>query len=215
MADGTAEFDAETVDRWVRAWATDVNRDRDRLIDLDREIGDADHGANLDRGLTAVVAKLDETGPLTQPGQVLKLVATTLISTVGGAAGPLYGTAFLRASSAAGDRESLDAAEVVTVLGAARDGIVTRGKASVGDKTMVDVWEPVVSAAQEALERGGDLGAVVSAAAEAASEGAAATVPLVARKGRASYLGDRSAGHLDPGAASTEMLLRVLARGDS
>ncbi len=212
MADGPTELDADAVVRWVRAWASDVRGDRDRLIDLDREIGDADHGANLDRGLTAVVAKLDEAGPVTQPGQVLKLVATTLISTVGGAAGPLYGTAFLRASSAAGAHESLDAAGVVTILGAARDGIVARGKASVGDKTMVDVWEPVVSAAQEALDGGADLGGVISAAAEAASKGAAATVPLVARKGRASYLGERSAGHLDPGAASTEMLLRALAR---
>src|SRR3954470_5847695 len=140
MADGPAELDAGSVERWVRAWAADVREKRDWLIDLDREIGDADHGANLDRGLTAVLAKLDEAGPAGQPGQVLKLVATTLISTVGGAAGPLYGTAFLRASSAAGERETLDAARVVAILGAARDGIVARGKAVVGDKTMVDAW---------------------------------------------------------------------------
>lgn len=212
MADGTAELDGSAVAGWVRAWAADVHRERDRLIDLDREIGDADHGANLDRGLTAVVAKLDEAGPLTQPGQVLKLVATTLISTVGGAAGPLYGTAFLRAASAAGDRETLDAAGVVAMLGAARDGIVARGKAVVDDKTMFDAWDPAVTAAQQALDDGADLAGVVRAAASAASEGAAATVPLVARKGRASYLGERSAGHLDPGAASTDMLLQALAR---
>ena len=212
MADGVAELDAPAVVRWVREWAADVRAGRDRLIDLDREIGDADHGANLDRGLTAVVAKIDEAGALSRPGQVLKLVATTLISTVGGASGPLYGTAFLRASSAAGDSEGLDAAGVATMLGAARDGIVARGKAAVGDKTMVDAWEPAVGAAQQAVNQGGQVGDVVGAAADAASEGAASTVPLVARKGRASYLGERSAGHLDPGAASTEMLLRALAR---
>src|SRR5215217_7029362 len=172
MADGPVALDADGVERWVRAWATEVHEERDRLIDLDRVIGDADHGANMDRGLTAVLAKLDEAGPLSHPGQVLKLVATTLISTVGGASGPLYGTAFLRASSAAGDRETLDAAGVVTLLGAARDGIVARGKAVAGDKTMVDAWEPAVSAAQAALDRGVGLGAVVAAAADAASEGA-------------------------------------------
>jgi dihydroxyacetone kinase-like protein len=205
-------LDATGVLRWVRAWAADVHEQRDWLIDLDRAIGDADHGANMDRGLTAVLGKLDEAGPVTQPGQVLKLVATTLISTVGGASGPLYGTAFLRASSAAGDRESLDAAGVVAVLGAARDGIVARGKAVVGDKTMVDAWDPAVSAAADATDRQADLGAVIAAASDAASEGAASTVPLVARKGRASYLGERSAGHLDPGAASTDLLFRALAR---
>ncbi len=163
-------------------------------------------------GLTAVVAQLDAADPTSTPGQVLKLVATTLISTVGGAAGPLYGTAFLRASSAAGDAESLDAAGVAALLRAARDGIVARGKAEVGDKTMVDAWDPAVSAAEEAVAHEGDLRAVVAAAAGAAAGGAASTVPLVARKGRASYLGDRSAGHLDPGAASTDMLLQALVR---
>jgi dihydroxyacetone kinase-like protein len=205
-------LDATGVVRWVREWAADVHEQRDWLIDLDRAIGDADHGANMDRGLTAVLGKLDEAGPVSQPGQVLKLVATTLISTVGGASGPLYGTAFLRASSAAGDRENLDAAGVVAVLGAARDGIVARGKAVVGDKTMVDAWDPAVSAAADATDRQADLGAVIAAASDAASEGAASTVPLVARKGRASYLGERSAGHLDPGAASTDLLFRALAR---
>lgn len=211
MADGSTGLDAATVAAWVRAWAADVAEQRDRLIDLDREIGDADHGSNLHRGLAAVVAALDAGQP-DQPGQVLKLVATTLISTVGGAAGPLYGTAFLRAAVAAGDSASLDAAAVVAVLGAARDGIVARGKAEVGDKTMVDAWAPAVAAAQEALDQGADVAAVLGAAADAASSGAASTVPLVARKGRASYLGERSAGHLDPGAASTELLLQALAR---
>ena len=209
-AGGTA-LDGPTVARWVRAWAEDVHEKRDWLIDLDREVGDADHGANMDRGLTAVVATLDLASP-ELPGQVLKTVATTLISTVGGASGPLFGTAFLRAAGAAGDRPSLDPGELADVLGAARDGIVARGKAVVGDKTMVDAWEPAVTAAREAADAGADLAGVVAAAAEAASQGAASTVPLVARKGRASYLGERSAGHLDPGAASTQLLLTALAR---
>jgi phosphoenolpyruvate---glycerone phosphotransferase subunit DhaL len=212
VADAPAALDAAHVAQWVRSWAADVHEQRDRLIDLDRAIGDADHGANLDRGLTAVVAALDGAAADSRPGQLLKLVATTLISTVGGAAGPLYGTAFLRGSTAVGDREDLDAAAVVALLTAARDGIVARGKAAVGDKTMVDAWEPAVVAAGDALGRDADLAAVFAAAADAAAEGAAATVPLVARKGRASYLGERSAGHLDPGAASTELLLRALAR---
>lgn len=205
-------LDARAVLAWVRAWASDVHDRRDWLIDLDRAIGDADHGANLDRGLAAVLTKLEEAGQTEQPGQVLKLVATTLISTVGGAAGPLYGTAFLRAATAAGDREGLDAAALVATLAAARDGIVARGKAAAGDKTMVDAWDPAVTAAQESLDAGGDVRTVAAAAAAAAAQGAASTVPLVAHKGRASYLGERSAGHLDPGAASTQMLLEALAR---
>ena len=215
MADDSAApaaLDAGAVERWVRAWAADVHEQRERLIDLDRAIGDADHGANLDRGLTAVVAALDGGGPAGSPREVLKLVATTLISTVGGAAGPLYGTAFLRASTAAGDGEELDAAALVAVLGAARDGIVARGKAEVGDATMVDAWDPAVRAAEEALAGGASLDGVVTAAVAAAAAGAESTVPLVARKGRASYLGERSAGHLDPGAASTDLLFQALAR---
>ena len=212
MGEGSAQLEVAAVTDWVRTWAADVHEKRDWLIDLDREIGDADHGSNMDRGLSAVLAKLDEAGASAQPGQVLKLVATTLISTVGGASGPLYGTAFLRASVASGERTSLDASAVVALLAAARDGVVARGKAAVGDKTMVDAWEPAVRAAQQALTEGADVAGVVAAAAAAASEGAASTVPLVARKGRASYLGQRSAGHLDPGAASTELLLQALAR---
>ena len=209
---GPAVLDAADVVRWVRAWAADVREQRDRLIDLDRAIGDADHGANLDRGLTAVVAALDAAGPAGTPRDVLKLVATTLISTVGGAAGPLYGTAFLRASTAVADREDLDPAALVALLGAARDGLVARGKAEVGDATMIDAWEPAVRAAEEALGAGADLTGVLTAAADAAASGADSTVPLVARKGRASYLGDRSAGHLDPGAASTDLLFQALTR---
>jgi dihydroxyacetone kinase-like protein len=142
---------------------------------------------------------------------VLKLVATTLISTVGGAAGPLFGTAFLRAATSVGDAETLDAAAVVTALTAARDGVVARGKAESGDKTMVDALTPAVAAARTAADSGGSVAVVLGAAAEAAAGGATATIPMQARTARASYLGERSIGHLDPGATSTGYLLAALA----
>jgi dihydroxyacetone kinase-like protein len=184
-----------------------VAEHRVELIQLDRAIGDGDHGENLDRGFTAIVSKLDESTPDT-PGAVLKLVATTLISKVGGAAGPLYGTAFLRAATAVGSATELGVAEVTEALRAALGGVVARGKAEVGDKTMVDALDPAVRAAEKEQ---GSVAALLSAAADAAATGAETTVPLVARKGRASYLGERSADHLDPGARSTALLLRSLA----
>ncbi len=190
----------------VRAAAATVAEHRVELIQLDRVIGDGDHGENLDRGFQAVVAALDTATP-DSPAAVLKLVASTLISKVGGAAGPLYGTAFLRASAAVKDRAELGPADVVEALTAALGGVVARGKAAVGDKTMVDALEPAVAAAS-----GDTVAAVLSAAAEAARTGAESTVPLVARKGRASYLGERSAGHLDPGARSTTLLLAAFAK---
>src|SRR5690606_15887757 len=143
-------------------------------------------------------------------GDVLRTVATTLMSTVGGAAGPLYGTAYLRAAKVAGVPE-LDAAGVLAVLEAGLEGIVARGKAQPGEKTMVDAWHPATQAAQQAVSSGGDALAVLAAAAEAAEAGAVATDPLVATKGRASYLGERSAGHRDPGAASSALVLRAAA----
>jgi phosphoenolpyruvate---glycerone phosphotransferase subunit DhaL len=189
----------------VRAVVATVHEHNVELTTLDRAIGDGDHGTNLDRGFTAVLAKLDADEPDT-PGGVLKLVATTLISTVGGASGPLYGTAFLRAATAVGDATELDAAAVAAALTAARDGVVARGKAELEDKTMVDALTPAVEAAT-----GDSIAALLAAAADAAEQGAAATEPLVARKGRASYLGERSAGHVDPGARSTAYVLRALA----
>jgi dihydroxyacetone kinase-like protein len=192
----------------LRAAAAVVAGHRDELVQLDRAIGDGDHGENLKRGFTAIVSKLDSSVPDT-PGAVLKLAATTLISTVGGAAGPLYGTAFLRAATATAEAEELDAASVAKALRAALDGVVARGKAEIGDKTMVDALDPAVRAAEALGDN--DVSAVLGAAAEAAATGAESTVPLVARKGRASYLGERSAGHLDPGARSTALLLRSLA----
>ena len=191
----------------LRAAALVIQEHRDELVRLDQAIGDADHGENMKRGFTALLSRLDAEPPDT-PGKVLKLVATTLISTVGGAAGPLYGTAFLRASAAVGDAPELDGPLIARALQGALDGVFARGKAVVGDKTMVDALTPAVTAAANAEA---SVSAALSAAADAAAEGAASTVPMVARKGRASYLGERSAGHLDPGARSTALLLRAFA----
>jgi dihydroxyacetone kinase-like protein len=183
---------------------------RDELVELDRVIGDGDHGENLRRGFQTFVVAVIRTTPAT-PAAVVKLLASTLISTVGGAAGPLYGTAFLRAATSLGDATELTPTTTVAALRAALGGVVARGKAEPGDKTMVDALTPAVEAAQKALENGADIHGILLAAADAADDGAAATIPLVARKGRASYLGERSAGHLDPGARSTALLLRALA----
>ncbi len=207
--------DAAAVAAAVRVLAATVAEHHAELTTLDRAIGDGDHGENLNKGFRAVVAKLDDATPGT-PGAVLKLVATTLISTVGGASGPLFGTAFLRAATAVGDVDELDAGGVVSALTAARDGVVARGKASPGDKTMVDALTPAVDAATGAADAAGtadtaDTARLLAAAAAAAEQGAADTEPLVAHKGRASYLGERSAGHRDPGAQSVALLLRALA----
>jgi dihydroxyacetone kinase-like protein len=196
---------------WTRACAAVIAEHRVELITLDRDIGDGDHGENMDRGFSAIVPKLDDLPPDALPADVLKMVATTLISTVGGASGPLYGTAFLKASVAVGSEPELDPAALVALLRAARDGIVMRGKAETGDKTMIDAWTPAVDAAAEAQAAGQDESGVLAAAATAAERGAEATEPLVARKGRASYLGERAIGHRDPGAQSTALLLRAAA----
>ena len=203
-------LDAAWARRWIELSAADIAEQRDYLVDLDRAIGDGDHGENMDRGFKAAVEALEQT----QPGsvaEVLKTVAKTLMSTVGGAAGPLYGTAFLRASKAAGDG-NLDGAGVAALIAGALDGIQARGKATTGEKTMVDAWTPALEAARAAAESGGDPAAVLEAAATAAEAGAAATEPMRATKGRASYLGERSIGHLDPGAVSTSLILRAAAR---
>jgi dihydroxyacetone kinase-like protein len=196
---------------WVRRSAEVVASHRVELITLDREIGDGDHGENLDRGFTAVVAKLDGLADDATPADVFKLVATTLISTVGGASGPLVGTAYLKAAGAVGEVGELDSAAVVELLTAARDGVVLRGKADVGDKTMIDAWTPAVDAAARAASDGADPRGVLEAAATAAEAGAESTEPLVARKGRASYLGERAIGHRDPGAQSSALILRAAA----
>ena len=203
-------LDAAWARRWIESSAADIAEQRDYLVDLDRAIGDGDHGENMDRGFKAAVEALEQA----QPGsvaEVLKTVAKTLMSTVGGAAGPLYGTAFLRASKAAGDGD-LDGAGVAALIAGALDGIQARGKATTGEKTMVDAWTPALEAARAAAESGSDPAAVFEAAAAAAEAGAAATEPLRATKGRASYLGERSIGHLDPGAVSTSLILRAAVR---
>ena len=203
-------LDAAWARRWIELAAADIAEQRDYLVDLDRAIGDGDHGENMDRGFKAAVEALEQA----QPGsvaEVLKMVAKTLMSTVGGAAGPLYGTAFLRASKAAGDGD-LDGAGVAAVIAGALDGIQARGKATTGEKTMVDAWTPALEAARAAAESGSDPAAVLEAAATAAEAGAAATEPLRATKGRASYLGERSIGHLDPGSVSTSLILRAAVR---
>lgn len=195
---------------WVRGSIDTVSEHRAELINLDREIGDADHGENLDRGFQAVAAKLDALTPET-PADVLKMVASTLISTVGGASGPLLGTAYLKAAGAIAGKTELGASDIVALLTAARDGVVLRGKAEPGDKTMIDAWTPAVEAAAAAEAAGADVPAVLSAAADAAEKGAVDTEALVARKGRASYLGERAIGHRDPGAQSSSLILREAA----
>ena len=203
-------LDAAWAQRWIELAAADIAEQRDYLVDLDRAIGDGDHGENMDRGFKAALEALGQ-GQQGSIAEVLKTVAKTLMSTVGGAAGPLYGTAFLRASKAAGDGE-LDGVGAAAVIAGALEGIQARGKATTGEKTMVDAWTPALEAARAAAEAGSDPVAVLEAAATAAEAGAAATEPMRATKGRASYLGERSIGHLDPGAVSTSLILRAAVR---
>lgn len=194
----------------IREMAAAMEENRRQLTKLDSEIGDGDHGNNMNRGFQAALERLENADPAT-PADVLKAVSMALISKVGGAAGPLYGTAFLRASTALGDKEEVSAEDAAEALEAALGGIKQRGKAEVGDKTIVDALQPAVEAAREAAD-GGSVAGVLRAAAGAAEEGAEATVPIRARRGRASYLGARSEGHQDPGATSTYMLLDAAAR---
>ena len=199
-------LDTNWVKAWISAAADSIGEHKQELNTLDREIGDGDHGENMDRGLRASVAALDKLHAALRSG------AMTLISTVGGASGPHYGTAFLTAAEPVGAGDEIDDQALVAALAAARDGIVSRGKAETGDKTMVDAWTPAVDAGRAAQESGASAAGILAAAAEAAEKGSDATIPLVARKGRASYLGERSAGHRDPGAQSTALLLRAAAQ---
>lgn len=202
---------AEWAEAWIRRSAAEIALNRAALNTLDREIGDGDHGENMDRGFQAVLPKLADLSAAATPAEVFKLLATTLISTVGGAAGPLYGTAYLKGSTSITGLAQLDGDGIVAFLTAARDGIVLRGKAESGDKTMVDAWTPAVDAASAANVAGATSAELLAQAAEAALAGAIATEPWVARKGRASYLGERAIGHRDPGAESTAILLRAAA----
>lgn len=196
-------------DAWLRLSAERLHDQATTLTQLDQAIGDGDHGINMERGFRAVIQNLP--GEQDKPmDAVLKDVGMTLIRTVGGAAGPLYGTVFLRMAQAVSGKESLDEGAVGAMLAAGQKGIVDRGKAEVGDKTMLDTWSPAVQAFEQAASGGRDLGKALGAATEAAEEGMTGTIPLTARKGRASYLGERSAGHQDPGATSSYLLFKDL-----
>lgn len=197
-------LDTQWALRWIDKCREVIHENREYLIDLDRAIGDGDHGENMDRGFTAVVDALGTT-ETTDIASVLKLVAKTLLSTVGGAAGPLYGTAYLRAAGKSAKPE-LEATDVVEFIEAALGGIQARGKATTGEKTMVDAWSPALEAAQVAASAGKNAVEVLEAAAAAARAGAEATLEMKATKGRASYLGERSIGHLDPGAVSSAII---------
>ena len=200
-------------DDWIRAFAATAAANKVYLTELDSAIGDADHGINMNRGMQAVLGKIDGIGETDDIGALLKTVGMTLVSTVGGASGPLYGTLFLRMGTAAAGKSELSADDWAAALAAGLAGVQTRGKAELGDKTMVDALTPAVDALQAALADGAAFDDALRRAAEAAEGGMKATIPLVARKGRASYLGERSAGHQDPGATSSWLL--VLAAADT
>jgi phosphoenolpyruvate---glycerone phosphotransferase subunit DhaL len=194
--------------QWVRAFADLVAENREQLTDLDAAIGDADHGSNMDRGMKAAVAALEENPPATA-GALLSKVGMTLVSTVGGASGPLFGTFFLRMGTALGDAGTVSAEDLAAALRAGLGGVVDRGKAGAGDKTMYDALAPAVDALDAALDAGGSLPDALQAATAAAEAGRDATTPMLARKGRASYLGERSVGHQDPGATTVALLFEA------
>ena len=200
----------DTIATWLRLFTSDVVANVDELTQLDAAIGDADHGSNMERGMTAVVDGLAD-GPA-QPGPLLKKAGMTLVSKVGGASGPLYGTLMLRMAGTIGDATEIDAPMLAAALRAGLAGVVERGHAQSGDKTMFDALNPACDALDAALADGADLAKALRAAADAAAAGRDSTVDMVARKGRASYLGERSVGHQDPGATSAAMLINALAR---
>lgn len=195
---------------WIKACAKVVSENRDYLTQLDAAIGDADHGANMDRGFKAVINKMPEISDK-DIGTIFKTVGMTLISTVGGAGGPLYGTFFLQAGMKTAGKMELTLADWATVLEAALAGVIMRGKAELGDKTMVDALTPAVNSLKQAVENNTPLNQALEQSAEAAKQGMEGTIPLVARKGRASYLGERSAGHQDPGSTSSYLILKAAA----
>jgi phosphoenolpyruvate---glycerone phosphotransferase subunit DhaL len=202
-------MDADVFRAWIVAAAKVVDENRDHLTQLDAAIGDADHGINLSRGFTAVLAALESARPDT-PGGILTLAGTTLISKVGGASGPLYGTAFRRAGKSLGDAAEVGLPALAAALEAGLAGVQQLGAAREGDKTMVDALAPATGALSKSIADGASQSDALSAMAEAARAGAVATISMRALKGRASYLGPRSVGHEDPGAASTALLLGAL-----
>jgi dihydroxyacetone kinase-like protein len=196
---------------WLQVFAAEVEAQSHHLTALDAAIGDGDHGANMARGFQAVRGKLPEFADK-DIGTVLKTVGMTLVSTVGGASGPLYGTLFMQMGNAVGHKAELSAADWAAALESGVEGVINRGKAGPGDKTMVDALVPALQALKQSLAAGGSFSAGIEAAASACREGMLATIPMVARKGRASYLGQRSAGHQDPGATSACLLFQTAAR---
>ncbi|WP_394771060.1 dihydroxyacetone kinase subunit DhaL [Lacisediminihabitans sp.] len=208
MGDGTASL-PQLLD-WLSRFSALVTENRTYLTELDSAIGDADHGVNMVRGMTAVMEKIGAAPPEAVDA-LFKTVGMTMVSTVGGASGPLYGTFFLRFGTTAGAVTELDGAALAAALRAGFEGVIARGKAELNDKTMVDAMSPAIDALDAAVAGGASVSDAAAAAFSAAEAGREATIPLVARKGRASYLGERSAGHLDPGATSTAMLFQSLA----
>jgi dihydroxyacetone kinase-like protein len=198
----------EEVLAWIHALQKTYKENKAYLTELDSAIGDADHGINMNRGFTAVKAELEKTPPQ-DIGAALKTTAMTLIRTVGGASGPLYGTFFLRASNTCAGKTELQASDLVALFEIGLEGIVQRGKARLGDKTMVDALTPAVKTMKQLLQDGTDLHQILQQGVAAAEKGMNATIPLQAKKGRASYLGERSIGHQDPGAASAYLLLKT------
>ncbi|HET7828592.1 MAG TPA: dihydroxyacetone kinase subunit DhaL [Candidatus Limnocylindrales bacterium] len=206
----TDRITSDDVVAWIQLAADVFRGEKEHLTELDSAIGDADHGINMDRGFQAVVAKLP-TLPQDDIGALLKGVGMTLMSTVGGASGPLYGSFFLQLGNATAGKSDIDVAEFAAAMDNGIARVQGLGKAEAGDKTMLDALFPAQAALHHAADAGENPSAALGAAAEAAEEGMRATIPLVARKGRASYLGDRSAGHQDPGATSTSLLLKAAA----
>jgi len=198
---------------WIRRSAEAIHEQREILTELDHEIGDGDHGTNMDRGFAAVMTKLPDVADA-DIGTILKTVGMTLVSTVGGASGPLYGTAFLRAGTALAGKQELTLADALAGLQAALDGVVARGHAERGEKTMVDAIAPAVDALKASVEHDDALRQALETAATAAEDGAKATIPMLAKKGRASYLGERSINHQDPGATSAALFFRAMVTGE-
>jgi len=203
--------DRDFVRRWIADASARIEEQRDFLTQLDAAIGDADHGVNMHRGFVAAVATVQAADDR-PPGAILAEVGSTIVYRVGGAAGPLYGSAFRRIGAALSEADRLDGEALLTALRAGLDGIQDLGAAVPGDKTIVDAWAPAVAAFERALRSGAMVPDAALRAAEAANEGVAATLPMQARKGRASYLGPRSVGHQDPGATSTALVFAALER---
>jgi len=199
----------EQIIQWIQAIALVLEQNKNYLTELDAAIGDADHGINMNRGFQKVITQLPSVADK-DIGSILKTVSMTLISSVGGASGPLYGTMFLRASTAVAGKSELTDEDMVALLQAAVDGIIQRGKANLGDKTMLDALSPASDAYKQAVAKGASTQEALQQAVTAAEEGMKNTIPLVAKKGRASYLGDRSANHQDPGATSAYLILKTL-----